>query len=93
MLIETEVRTELHECPKCGKKALVARGDRFHCLWCNFTRDVSEPEPDGSFLVIVIAAILLIGLVLSTPRKPVCVNGQINGQCFSDTRQPAQLYR
>ncbi|GEM_PF-1837371 len=87
MLIETETKTELHECPKCGKKALVARGDRFQCLWCNFTRDISEPEQDSNFLIVMIATILLVALAVSVPRRPACVNGW----CSAEALHPQQL--
>lgn len=33
----------LHECPNCGKRALVQIGqERFECLWCGFRRNLSD---------------------------------------------------
>lgn len=52
---------QITECPNCGKKGLVQRGnDVFQCLSCNFSRDLSKSEQDND-----ISWILMFGLFLA----------------------------
>lgn len=52
------------ECPKCGKKGLVERHpDNYHCLWCGFQKDLSEPEPSGLLALLAIAFLVLFFLL------------------------------
>ncbi|MGB7441947.1 MAG: hypothetical protein WA919_12820 [Coleofasciculaceae cyanobacterium] len=51
------------ECPKCGKHSLIRRSnDQYHCLWCGFYRNLSQPEAGNIFLVA--AALALVFVVL-----------------------------
>ncbi|MFE4104957.1 hypothetical protein [Almyronema epifaneia] len=61
----TEHTSELHNCPSCGKQALVQYETyQYRCLWCGFDRDVSRMSPAlPSWLAFVISSILL-GLLL-----------------------------
>ncbi len=58
-----ETRNMLDECPKCGKHSLAQQGhDKYHCLWCGFYRDISQPQ--GGELLIA-AAIFVVVLIVS----------------------------
>jgi hypothetical protein len=58
-----EPRNPLDECPNCGKHSLAQNGsDKYHCLWCGFYRDISQPE--GGFMVFA-AAIFIVVLIVS----------------------------
>jgi hypothetical protein len=53
------------DCPKCGKKGLVERFPNcYHCLWCGFHKDLSEPEPESGGLLPMLAIAFLILLFL-----------------------------
>lgn len=66
MSLELLERAEtLHECPKCGKRALAQTShNRFECLWCNFRRDLSEPYFGGGALAALISSVFFILLLL-----------------------------
>ena len=50
------------ECPKCGKRVLIERStNQFKCLWCGFSRDVSQMEEWWMLRV----AIAILALLLS----------------------------
>lgn len=62
-----EVRNTLDECPKCGKHSLAQQGhDKYHCLWCGFYRDISQPERRG---LLFIAAIFVVVLIVSLANQ------------------------
>jgi ribosomal protein S27AE len=66
-----EVRNTLDECPKCGKRSLAQSGsDKYHCLWCGFYRDISEPE-GGVVLLVVVTFVffLLVSLASHTSSQ------------------------
>lgn len=49
---------QITECPNCGKKGLVQRGnDLFQCLSCNFSRDLSEAESGNDISWVLIAGL------------------------------------
>lgn len=68
MSLELLERTEtLHECPRCGKRALAqVSHDRFECLWCRFRRDLSEPNlvGGGGFWAALLSALVVLALFL-----------------------------
>lgn len=54
---------DLQVCPRCGRRALAHVHDsKYECLWCGFSRDLSEPRwtviPAGMALVFLVIAIL-----------------------------------
>lgn len=54
------------ECPRCGKRVLVRRGEgRYHCLWCGFNRDISEPEEIMQAFWAFVLAILIVVVFFS----------------------------
>ena len=56
---------QITECPNCGKKGLVQRGnDVFQCLSCNFSRDLSEAERGND-----ISLVLIVGLGVAVLLK------------------------
>jgi hypothetical protein len=60
---------QITECPNCGKKGLVQRGnDLFQCLSCNFSRDLSEAERGND-----ISWVLIVGLGVALLLKVVQV--------------------
>jgi len=65
MLTVTETKDAL-ECPNCGKRVLVQESKtKYSCLWCNFSRDLTETEKsvDGTvplFAVLTVLALLLL---------------------------------
>jgi ribosomal protein S27AE len=67
-----EIRNALEECPKCGKHSLAQQGhDKYHCLWCGFYRDISQPSGEGLFLAAVIfAVVLLVSLASQSSWQP-----------------------
>lgn len=49
---------QITECPNCGKKGLVQRGnDVFQCLSCNFSRDLSQAERGNDISWVLIAGL------------------------------------
>lgn len=61
--------SSMHECPKCGKHTLLQRNTQFRCIWCDFYRDLGQPnkvKPSGFsggdliFFVIVVIVLLTI---------------------------------
>lgn len=67
---------QITECPNCGKKGLVQRGnDLFQCLSCNFSRDLSESERgnDISWVLVVglgVALLLKVLQVFDSSQTP-----------------------
>ena len=67
---------QITECPNCGKKGLVQRGnDMFQCLSCNFSRDLSKSEQgnDVSWILIFgfsVAFLLKLMQVFDSPSPP-----------------------
>ena len=60
--MNVDLMPEALECPRCGKRVLVRRGnDHYHCLWCGFQRNIAEPERLTGFWGAVLA--LVIGLL------------------------------
>lgn len=52
------------DCPKCRKKGLVERfPNHYHCLWCDFQKDLSEPESGGLLPLLEIAFLILLLLL------------------------------
>ncbi len=66
------IRNALEECPKCGKHSLAQQGhDKYHCLWCGFYRDISQPEEEKLFLVgAIFVVVLLVSLVSQSSWQP-----------------------
>jgi ribosomal protein S27AE len=61
----SEMPQPLHECPNCSKQALVQRSpDKYHCIWCGFSKDLSAPpeSPSGSAIAFFWAILLAICL-------------------------------
>ena len=61
--------SSMHECPKCGKHTLLQRNTKFRCIWCDFYRDLGQPNkvnPSGFsggdliFFIIVVIVLLMI---------------------------------
>lgn len=68
---------QITECPNCGKKGLVQRGnDVFQCLSCNFSRDLSKSEQGND-----VSWILIFGLFLAFLLKIL--------QVFDSSQTPA----
>lgn len=67
---------QITECPNCGKKGLVQRGnDLFQCLSCNFSRDLAESERgnDISWVLVVgfgVALLLKVLQVFDSSQTP-----------------------
>lgn len=74
MLSDWLDRDNLHECPRCGKRALARISEhRFQCLWCRFYRDCSRggwtsgggAQFDPGFVVVALIAIIVVLMFLS----------------------------
>ena len=64
-LVELRRAEVLHECPKCGKRALAqVNQECFKCLWCHFRRDLSEPTWGGGGVLAALAAAGLVVLLI-----------------------------
>ncbi|MEM0978736.1 MAG: hypothetical protein AAGH78_00545 [Cyanobacteria bacterium P01_H01_bin.58] len=60
-----EKREVLHECPKCGKRALAQIGqERFECLWCGFRRNLAESNWGGGGILGALLAVLTVILIM-----------------------------
>lgn len=66
--MNTELQSSKHslpECPNCGRNALVQPSrDRYHCLWCGFKRDLSEPEWETSLVLFLLALAIVMAVVM-----------------------------
>ncbi|ESA37512.1 hypothetical protein N836_36440 [Leptolyngbya sp. Heron Island J] len=63
----SEEFSSMHECPKCGKHTLLQMSTKFKCIWCDFYRDLAQPNKvkppgfsSGDFIFFVIVAIVLL---------------------------------
>ncbi len=63
------------ECPKCGKKSVVQRGeDVYQCLACDFVRDFSKPskpeqKTDLLWPVVIIVVLTTFLLMLAQQNR------------------------
>lgn len=63
--MNVDFNPEALECPRCGKRVLVKRGEnQYHCLWCGFRRDISAPGEFPGFLAVIPAAIIILLLLI-----------------------------
>lgn len=63
--VDHDKQTEFLECPNCGKRALVARTkDEYACLNCNFRKDLSMPQIEGSAGSLLAGAITGLAVLL-----------------------------
>lgn len=63
--MNVDFNSEALECPRCGKRVLVRRGeDHYHCLWCGFQRNIAEPEDFSGFLGALLAIMVVLLLVI-----------------------------
>ncbi len=69
MLAQTDPAHPLHphhiSCPRCGHHNVVVAQDenRYHCLNCNWQRDISEGSGDFQLIPAIIATLLLLLLL------------------------------
>ena len=57
----------LFQCPQCGKITLSQIGTQFECIWCGFSRDLSQTSHNGTssrsgfnFLFFFIVALFVV---------------------------------
>ena len=67
---------DLLQCPSCGKKSLaMLRPDAYHCIVCDFKRDLSAGSPptaqqDFPLLLVIVFITLVVFLTESNFRAP-----------------------
>lgn len=77
---------QITECPNCGKKGLVQRGnDTFQCLSCNFSRDLSDRDGRGSD----ISWVLITGLLIAAFFKLFQVFDPASLPSYNRSNSPA----
>lgn len=75
------------ECPKCGKKSLIRRSnEQYHCLWCGFHRNLSQPEAGNIFLMAAALALVLIVLLANYATSSTSVKEEQIGQTNTSTK-------
>ncbi|MEM9808405.1 MAG: hypothetical protein AAF959_24335 [Cyanobacteria bacterium P01_D01_bin.56] len=67
----SEIDHPVHDCPKCGKHALVQTGIKFQCFWCGYSRDLSTlkrqhpaSQSDSGFFLLCILAIVILSIAI-----------------------------
>lgn len=72
-----EYHDTMHECPKCGKRALTRVGEgRFHCIWCGFQRNISDGEhsymggPLGGLALVSLLVVFVVSLIRPEVTSP-----------------------
>ncbi len=53
------------ECPQCGKRVLVEyETNKYRCLWCGFSRVLSDSESDDALPLLAVLALIVFILLL-----------------------------